>query len=95
MRVTMKHLEYLVARINRITGSPDKPYPPVSEGHRPANVGNYHLDCSYGGVALVRMHNEAGGIENVFGCGHVTKADLHNRLATFIAGIEWRTNNHG
>ena len=90
--ITIKFIEAQVNRLNILTNSPLVPY--VRTGDRyEAQIGNYHLSGAYGGHALHRMGNEGGGISDVFGCGHVTKRDLSNRISAMIAGIEsLRTN---
>ncbi len=81
--VTLAHLEAIVARINRMTGSPLEPYV-----GRVAQIGNYHLSQAYGGVALHRMANESGGVHDVLRIGHVSKRELQGALFAFISGIE-------
>jgi hypothetical protein len=81
-RVTDKHLEAIVDRINRITGSPVKPY---IDGK--AQVGNYHISHAYGGVALHRMYNEDGGVSSPLSTGYMPKRDLANLMYAFIAGL--------
>ena len=82
-RVTEKHLQAIVDRLNRITGSPSAPY---IDGK--AQVGNYHLSHAYGGVCLHRMHNEAGGVYSPLSTGHITKRELQGLLHAFISRIE-------
>ena len=31
---------------------------------------------------------KCGGVRSIFGCGHVSKRDLADRMHAFIAGIE-------
>jgi len=88
-RVTQAHLESIVARINRMTGSPDTPW--VKRSDRPgmdAHIGNYHLSYAYGGVCLHRMSNTSGGVSDVFSCGHIPKRELADRMHAFLDGIE-------
>jgi hypothetical protein len=82
-RVTEKHLQAIVDRLNRITGSPMKPY----EGNK-AQIGNYHLSHAYGGVCLHRMHNDAGGVSSPLSTGHITKRELAGLMHAFMAGME-------
>lgn len=91
-RVSVKDLEAIVDRINRMTGSPATSYTKNESGKYVANVGNYHLSEAYGGYALHRMHNESGGVEDVLRCGHVPKAELQRLLFAFICGIENKEN---
>lgn len=82
-RVTEKHLQAIVDRLNRITGSPMEPY---IDGK--VQVGNYHLSHAYGGVCLHHMHNESGGVSSPLSTGHISKRELAGLLHAFIAGIE-------
>lgn len=83
MRVTNQQLEYLISRINEVTGSPAEPW---TEGK--ANVGNYHLDFAYGGVAIGRMCNESGGMERVSTQGFGTKRQAYDWMDAFLRGLE-------
>lgn len=96
-RITQKDLEYLVERINKVTGSPTSPYRRNGKkGNRQtgfiANIGNYHLDYAYGGVKLGRMVNEGGGVTNISEMGFGTKRKLYNWMRAYLAGIEIRKN---
>lgn len=86
-RITLANLEAVVARINRITGSPLHSGG-VVDGRYRANIGNYHLDQAYGGVALYRMVNEGGGCSDVLRIGRVSKRELEAAMHAFIAGLE-------
>lgn len=81
-RITEKHLQAIIDRLNRITGSPAAPY---VDGK--AQIGNYHISHAYGGVCLHRMHNEGGGVSSPLSTGHITKRELAGLLHAFIAGI--------
>ncbi len=85
-RVTKDQLEAIVARINRMTGNPDSPYV-----NRVAQIGCYHLDYTYGGVALFRMASESGGCHHVLPVGHVPAREMQGLLFAFICGIEAAT----
>ena len=97
-RITQKDLEYLVKRINEVTGSPMSSYTQTqkailaSENQKyqravvKGNIDNYHLDYAYGGVQLVRMGNESGGIETISRRCHVPKRELYNWMQAFLAG---------
>ena len=74
-RITEKHLQSVVDRLNRITNSPDEAYRTV-DGQTVGNVGNYHLSHAYGGVS------------SPLSTGHVTKRELSGLLHAFINGIE-------
>ena len=85
-RITYKHLEAIVDRINRMTNSPMTPWR-TENGRNVANVGNYHLDSAYGGVRLVRMVSEGGGCRNITS-GYDTKKDCAQLMHAFISGLE-------
>lgn len=83
MRITDKQLSAIVTRLNHITASPTESYTKTDSG-LVANVGNYHLDYSYGGVRLVQMVNEFGGIT---GCGpRGTKREIYDQIRSFMNG---------
>lgn len=86
MRITEKDLQATCDRINRIMNTPIEPYARI-EGKRVANVGCYHLDHAYGGVALYQMASEGGGVRDIFG-GHMPKRELYERMHAFIKGLE-------
>lgn len=88
MRTTIKTLQYLVDRINQLTGSPTKPYLRVDGDKLVAQIGNYHLSQAYGGVCLHRMHNDGGGVTTPLIWGHVPKRELEIALRAFISGLE-------
>lgn len=81
-RITEKHLQAVVDRINRITNSPAEPYI-----NGKAQIGNYHLSHAYGGVSLHRMSNEGGGVSSPLSSGHVPKRKLYNLMHAFISGL--------
>jgi hypothetical protein len=84
-RVTRKHLEGIVARINAMTDSPAEPY--RKEGDRyVANLGNYHLSGAYGGWALHQMASDGGGTRDVLHSGHVSARELQGLMFAYIAG---------
>lgn len=86
-RITIKHLEGLVNRLNALTNSPQTPYTRL-DGGVTANIGNYHLSGAYGGYALQRMENESGGVSCPLYTGHISKRELYNLLNAFVRGIE-------
>lgn len=86
-RITNADIENVVARINRLTGQPETPYKRV-KGKLIGQVGNYHTDSAYGGIKLVQMVNEGGGIRVISNGGYGTKRELYNEMQTFIRGIE-------
>lgn len=86
-RITDKRLQAVVDRINRTMGTPEAPY--VKQDDRyVAQIGNYHLSGAYGGKALHQMQTDGGGVRDVFGCGHVSKRDLYDRMHAFLQGVD-------
>lgn len=88
-RITDKFLQAQIARLNKLTGSPDAPY---IDGK--AQPGNFHLSHAYGGVCLHRMHN-TGGVSSPLNVGHISKRELSDLIFAFIAGIEFAQNQGG
>ena len=86
-RITQASLEATAARINRTVGAPLEPYSRGEDGKLHANVGNYHLSYAYGGAALHRMANAAGGVNDVFGA-HMPKRELYEKMHAFLRGLE-------
>lgn len=91
-RITDKHLQAIIDRINRTLGTPMTPYAPYDKELRRCmpNAGCYHLSHAYGGVCLHRMSLTPGctGVSDVFGCGHIPKRELAERMYAFLRGIE-------
>lgn len=85
---TKRELEAVVERLNRITNSPLATYTKQDNGKFTANIGNYHLSGAYGGYALHRIANEAGGVQDVLRSGHVPKAELCRLMHAYIQGVE-------
>jgi hypothetical protein len=81
-------LQVLVDDINRLTGSPLKPWTRQADGTMKANIGNYHLSGAYGGVCLHQMSNESGGVRTPLSYGHVPKRELYGMLQAFISGLQ-------
>lgn len=86
MRITIKDLRAVVARINRETGSPLEPWTRDAAGKLRANIGNYHLDCAYSGYQLVRMMNESGGVTTTIH-GFGTARETYEKMHAFLAGL--------
>lgn len=82
-RITDSNLDALCATLNRVTGSPAETYK-----DRKAQVGNFHIDSAYGGVALYRIANESGGCDDVLNVGHVSKRELWDLTHAYLRGIE-------
>lgn len=88
MKITKKILELKIELLNKLTNSPETSYIKKSNGEYIANINNFHLDYSYGGVALHRIQNKNGGIEDVSQMGHVSKRELFIFLNGYISGIQ-------
>jgi 2',3'-cyclic-nucleotide 2'-phosphodiesterase (5'-nucleotidase family) len=87
-RITRKDLEGAVNLLNRITNNPAEMYRKEGEEWI-ANLGNFHISGAYGGVSLHQLCNPAGGIRDVFGCGHVTLRELYDLIHAYRKGIEY------
>ena len=87
-RITNKDLQLAVDRLNTITDNKLGAYEKQENGQYKSNVGNYHLSYAYSGVSLHKMVNQAGGVQDVFRCGHIPKRDLYNRIWAFIDGMK-------
>lgn len=83
-RITDKHLQVKIDRLNKFTGSPAAPY---IDGK--AEIGNFHLSHAYGGVCLHRMYNDGGGVTSPLSTGYITKRELAGLLDAYLAGIEF------
>ena len=89
---SLDELKALCNRINQITGSPLTSHTVRVRGDKAkryeANIGNYHLEWSYGGVRLVRITSLGGGITAVTGLS--TRRDCYDQIHAFIQGLEAR-----
>lgn len=85
-RITRKMLDLKCCQINKALKCPIT-YSSEIDGIRQTNIGNYHIDCAYGGFALYQTMNEMGGVHAVFSCGHVPARDLFNRMQAFLDGV--------
>ena len=86
-RITQSNLEAVAARINRTVGAPLESYSRGEDGKLHANIGNYHISYAYGGAALHRMANAAGGVNDIFG-GHMPKRELYEKMHAFLRGLD-------
>lgn len=93
-RITNKDLEILVERLNNVTNSPHTSWTRRADGTHTANIGNYHISGAYGGVCLHRIQSDGGGVEDVFRCGHIPKRELHERIWSYLTGIEQEKRAH-
>jgi len=91
MRISIKDLELQVKRINKLTNSPETPWR-KEDGKMKANIGNFHLDEAYGGIKLVRMVTEGGGINIITRNGYGTKRELYLQLDAMINAFELKVS---
>jgi hypothetical protein len=94
-KITIRDLNAVCERINRLTESPMASYAKSEEGKFIAQVGNYHISQEYGGYSLHRMYNEGGGVSTVFHTGHVPARELYEKMHSFIAGYDAACIQHG
>ena len=80
-RITVKNLDIVCNRINRLTNSPLVPY--IDD--KPQG-GHYRIDQAYGGYSLHRMEPTGTGERDVLSTGHVPARELYNALFAFIEG---------
>jgi hypothetical protein len=86
-RITIKDLEAVCARLNRVTGSPPFTWDQSEDGRHVAAVGNYHISRAYGGFCLHRMSNESGGVSSPLSSGHIPARDLYERMQAYLKGF--------
>ena len=85
-RITIKHLEAIARRLNKMTNSPTT----YMDANRNILVGHFHIDRAYGGFSLCRTDNSSGGVTQPMGyAGHVPARELYERMHAFMAGIEF------
>ena len=85
-RITQRDLEGLCDRLNKLTGSPETEWTRTNNTTT-ANIGNYHIDYSVGGVCLYRMENTGGAVSCPLVDYHTPKKELYNRIQAYIYGI--------
>lgn len=88
MRISQKDLENVIARLNRLTGNPEKPYiySKATKRNEP-QAHCYLLDSAYGGNQLSQMCATGTGQSTIIH-GFVSKRELYDKIQTFISGIE-------
>jgi hypothetical protein len=87
-RINDLHLTNLVNRLNNLTGNNTDQWS-MKDGKNTANVGSFYISHAYGGVALMQMCNESGGVNMPLMQGHTTKRDCYDQVYAFIKGIEY------
>lgn len=83
--ITTAQLEGMVKRVNEVQGTPLTAWTKTPTGVR-ANIGNYHLDWAYSGVALCQMLNEGGGIRHITP-GFGTKRECYYQIRAYLDGL--------
>ena len=87
-RITQKHLNSIVAYLNKITGFENKQlWTKDEQGRNVATVGMFYMSGGYRGTSIYRMTTDIGGVCDVFS-GHMTKRDLYNRIRAYIKALE-------
>jgi len=79
--VTIADLENALRDLNTQKGFPLAPY---KSGTNKANIGNFHLSRAYGGFNVHQIANEAGGVTEPSGGGHVTKRECLARIQSLF-----------
>jgi len=81
--ITIKDLNAVCTRINKLTNSPLIPY----IDNKPQG-GHYLIDQSCGGYSLHRMEPAGTGVRDVLSTGYVPARELYNALFAFIARVK-------
>ena len=87
-RITFQDIRNGIDRLNSLTNSPAKPWARDENGKMVAQIGNYHMNETYGGVGISRMATVGGGVSCPIFHGAITKRGCFNQLHAFINGIE-------
>jgi len=90
-RITNKQLESLCDLINQRTNSPMGGWQRVGNANV-ANVGHYYIDGAYGGVSLVRMVTDGGGVRTII--ERSSKRELFYLMHAFLKGMEAANNTN-
>ena len=90
-RITTAQLEGIVKQVNLTQGQPLEAWTKHSNGTYYSNVGNYHLDWAYSGVALCQMVNTAGGVRHITP-GFSTKRECYYQIRAYLEGIRDRVD---
>lgn len=85
MKITQDGLQDKVNELNKLTGSPAKPY---DHDLQKFNVGSFYLSYRFDGVALFRISKENGSFYDVFEEGYSTKRVLYSKIYALIIGYK-------
>lgn len=77
-RITQKHLESVLKRINAKAGFITPKY---------SEAGSYTLDYAYGGVKLEQYCNAQGGVRNITN-GFESKRKCYDLMHAYLMGME-------
>lgn len=77
-RITMKHLEVTLSRINAKAGFDNAKW---------NTVGSYQLSGAYGGWKLEQVLTAGGGIRSIT-YGYCSKRELLEQMRAFLSGME-------
>lgn len=84
-RITLRHIQDVLDRINIWTDNPTEPYTKLPNGTHKRNAGVYVLSQCYGKVGLSQQSQD-GGERQVIGLG--TKRETYRQMCAFLAGIQ-------
>ena len=101
-RITVKNLEYLVARINDALGVPQEPYQHDADGKAirdehgrlTANAGTVYLGGAYGGYRFEQMC-KGGGSRDLSSSGYCPKRELYEIGQAYLMGIGAKADLEG
>lgn len=87
-RITIKNLQALCERLNKVTGSPLVPWIRGEDGELRAQIGNFHISRAYGGYCVHRMANESGGVTTPISYGHIPARRLYEQMQAWLSVTE-------
>lgn len=82
-RITIENLQRAVEALNRLTGNPVDAWK-KDNGKHIAQIGNFHLDRAYGGVAVVQHTSEGGGTRTIIERG--TAREVYEKVHAYRNG---------
>ena len=92
-RTTIMDLHNIATRINRLTKSPENQFAKNADGKTKFSVGNFHIDCAYGGYRMERVESENGAISDVCNQGYMPASALKSCMLAFIAALYFAEQN--
>ena len=91
-RITVRHIDAAIARLNRITANHPEPWVRSPEGGIVASVGTYFLSRSPSGYAMHQHVTECGAVRDPLWVGSLPLRALHERIAAYTCGVEDATD---